>query len=63
MEWMDARKSKFSIKSFHTFLGQERAEMFPTRAIWNSMVPTKVGFDSRLIAKKMMVFSKPMVFL
>lgn len=41
---MNECKCKFSVKSFCTFLGKERAKKFPLRVICNSMVLTKVGF-------------------
>ena len=41
---MDARKDKFSIKSFFIPLEQERGKAFLMRAIWNFLVPSKVGF-------------------
>lgn len=44
LEGIDAKKGKFKVNSFYSFLGQERTVSFPLNANWNSAVPTKVGF-------------------
>ena len=44
MDWMDAKKGKFSIKSLYNFLRQEISKVLPTRVIWNAMASTKVRF-------------------
>ena len=49
---MKTKKGKFSVKWLYSFLGQERAEVFPMNAIWNSMVPTKVSFFVFLLLGK-----------
>ena len=41
---MDGCKSIFSVKSFYSFLGKERAKVIPMRVICNLMVLTKVEF-------------------
>lgn len=43
MDWMDAKKYIFLVKSFYNFLGQERVEEFLMRVIWNATASTKLG--------------------
>ena len=36
LDWSDAEKSQFLVKSFYSFMRQERVVTFPSKAIWNS---------------------------
>lgn len=43
LDWKDNKKGKLILKSFHSFLEQEKTATFPLKAIWNPMVLAKVS--------------------
>ena len=44
LNWLNAKKVKFIVKSFNYFLRQERAITFLLKATQNLIVPIKVWF-------------------
>ena len=44
LDWWDAKKGKFLVKSYYHFMGWEREIPFPSKAVWNPMVSLKVSF-------------------
>ncbi|RVX15158.1 Exocyst complex component SEC3A [Vitis vinifera] len=41
LDWWDAKKGKFLVKSYYLFMGWEREIPFPSKAVWNPMVSLK----------------------
>lgn len=52
--WIGSKNEKFSVKALYSTLETKSTMSFPATVIWNSWVPSKVGFFSlrRLLTQR-----------